>query len=184
MAIDNMFKQKYGARSAGCFYQSYREERSVEKPKGFSLVEMLITIALIGIISTIAVYSWQRYVTNNNLRSAARDVAADIVLFKQRAVSESRPYQITFNGGTNNYDIQQWNAGTGTFDIIQTKTCSALGSDVSILNTTFVGDQVAFLPRGILSGLGGRVRLTNSRNSVAQIIVNTTGKTHVECAMQ
>lgn len=156
----------------------------MKKQKGFSLIELIIVIAIIAIISTIAVYSWQRYVTNTNLRTAVRDVASDILLYKQRAVSESRQYQITFDSGANTYTIGQWNAGTGVFDIIQTKSPSTLGSGNAILDTTFVGGAVTFLPRGTLSGATGSVRLTNSRNSVATITINITGKTRVEFAMQ
>ena len=152
----------------------------MKQSKGFSLIELLIAIGIIGILSTIAAFSWNRYVTNTNLRTATRDVASDIILLKARAVSESRQYRITFNVGANNYAVEQWNIGTGVYDIIQTKSPTAFGSDIFIDVTTFVGDRVTFLPRGTLSGVGGTVRLKNSRNSKTAIIVNITGKTRVE----
>jgi prepilin-type N-terminal cleavage/methylation domain-containing protein len=156
----------------------------MKKQKGFSLVELLIVIALISIFAMIGVNSWQRYVTNANLRSATRDVASDILLCKEKAVSESKQYQITFNSGANTYTIGQWNSGTSVFDIIQTKTPLTFGPGNSILDTTFAGNTVTFLPRGTISGGLGSVRLTNTRNSTATVTINITGKTRVEFTMQ
>jgi prepilin-type N-terminal cleavage/methylation domain-containing protein len=162
----------------------HKGKMDVKQPKGFSLVELLIAMGIIGIISTIALYSWQRYVINTNLRTATRDMASDILLFKQRAVSENIQYRITFTEGANNYTIDQGTAAGAPFNTIQTKSLSAFGSDITILDTNFTGGVVTFLQRGTLSGATGRVRLTNSRGSITTITVNITGKTRVEFAMQ
>jgi prepilin-type N-terminal cleavage/methylation domain-containing protein len=159
-------------------------KRDVKQPKGFSLVELLIAMAIIGIISTIAAFAWQRYVTNANLRTAARDVASDILLFKERAVSESIQYRLTFNVAANRYTIDRGTAAGAPFFIIQSKSPATFGSGVSLLDTTFVGGQVSFLPRGTLGSGTGRVRLTNSRHSTATVTVTITGKTSVQFAMQ
>jgi len=141
-------------------------------------------MAIIGIISTIAAFSWQRYVTNANLRTAARDVASDILLFKERAVAESIQYRLTFNVGANNYTIDQGTAAGAPFTVMQTKTPTTFGSGLSLQGATFSGAQVVFLSRGTLGSGTGAVTLKNSRNSTATVTVNITGKTSVQFAMQ
>jgi prepilin-type N-terminal cleavage/methylation domain-containing protein len=75
------------------------------KAKGFSLVELLIAMALLGILSAIASFAWSHYNANLKLKAAARKVVADIVRYKNNAVAEQRDYTITFNVAANQYTI-------------------------------------------------------------------------------
>ncbi len=142
-------------------------------------------MAILAVMSTIAVFSWNRYVTNANLRTATRELEADIFLIKERAVSERIHYRITLNVGANNYTIDQGGIATGDpYTVLQTKSPATLGSSNILLDTTFAGAQIIFQPRGTLGAGTGRVRLQNSRGSIATITVTITGRTHVQFAMQ
>jgi prepilin-type N-terminal cleavage/methylation domain-containing protein len=157
----------------------------LKKRNGFSLIEMVIAMAILAILSTIAVFSWQRYVINANLRTATRELEADIFLIKERAVSERIYYRITLNVGANNYTIDQGGAAAGdAYAVLQTKSPETLGSGNILLDTTFAGAQIIFQPRGTLGAGTGSVRLRNSRNSIATITISITGRTHVQFAMQ
>jgi len=46
--------------------------------KGFTLIELMIVIAIIGILSAVALFGWRGYQDNVNLRTAARAVVTDI----------------------------------------------------------------------------------------------------------
>ena len=60
----------------------------IKESKGFSLIELMIVLLIIGIMATIASYSYRRYVNNANLRTAARQLATDINTMKGVAVSK------------------------------------------------------------------------------------------------
>ena len=152
---------------------------------GFSLAEVLIVLCIIGILTTMAAYGWQRYVANSNLRAATRGLESDLFFIKERAISERVNYRIILNIGANNYTInQETGAGTGVFTTIQTRDLSTLYSGVTLLSSTFPSTQVTFQPRGTLSGAAGSIVLKNTYNYTGSITINLAGRTHVEFAMQ
>jgi len=45
---------------------------------GFSLIELIIVMAILGTLLGIASYSWSRYTENSRLKTAVREVIADL----------------------------------------------------------------------------------------------------------
>ena len=66
-------------------------------PKGFSLVDMLLTVALIGTMAAIAVPSLKNVIDSQRLGMEARSVEREIQLAKLSAVSTNRPIRVRFN---------------------------------------------------------------------------------------
>ena len=160
----------------------------INKAKGFSLIELMIVIAILGIMASIASFAWQLYVNNTNLRTAARDVTSDFQSCKTKAVSESRDYQILFTTGTNSsYTISA--SATATHDAVNTtRLATSFGSGIQIVFegtcNGFFGTPVnviKFETRGTSNN--GCVELTNSRGSKATITTNVTGKAYVKFVM-
>lgn len=151
---------------------------------GFSLVELLIALSIIGIMTTMAAFGWQRYVANSNLRAATRGLESDLFSIKERAISERLYYRINLNISANNYTISQGSAAGDPYNVIQTNDLSALYSGVTLYSSTFPSAQVTFQPRGTLSGNTGSIVLKNTYNYTGTITINFTGRTHVEFAMQ
>ena len=142
--------------------------------KGFTLVELMIVIALLAIIAAIGGWAFHAYTLNRNLKSAAREIVSDFFVYRARAVSEGTTYRIAFDVGGNSYTIQ---AGTAT---PVTRSPMAFGSDIRITAASFgAGHTVNFLPRGTVSPFGN-VKLKNSRDSNATIKVNITGRTYAK----
>jgi len=157
-----------------------------KKNSGFSLVEMLIVIAIVAIISSIAAYSWQRYVTNTNLKTASRDIITDIDSYRAKSTSENRMYLIAFIPATNSYYII-YSPATATHSMVFiTKMMSTYGSGIQITSANYVASSatnwIMFQPRGTVTA--GTATLTNSRSSTATITSNITGKSFVQFAMQ
>jgi len=148
-------------------------------PTGFSLVELIVVILLISIVMAVAVPMWQKYRANTDLRSAAREVMADLSNAKQQAVAENLDvYRLTFNVAGNSYALTR--ADTGV--TIWTKSLASYGNGIVIGSVSFSGSDVSLHKRGTVSN--GNLVLRNGLGSTAKITVNITGRTYVEFTMQ
>jgi type II secretion system protein H len=154
------------------------------KKTGFSLIELMIVIALIAIMAALAVPSWQKYRDNSNLKTAAREVMGEIFNAKQRAVEENHDgYRLGFSIVNNNYGLSRTEPDTGVTVTLWTKSLADSGNGVHIESVNFTGSIVSFNKRGTTSSLGSVV-LGNGFGSAARIAVNITGRTRVEFNMQ
>ncbi|MFH1080963.1 MAG: prepilin-type N-terminal cleavage/methylation domain-containing protein [Pseudomonadota bacterium] len=149
---------------------------------GFSLLEVLIVVVIIGIVAAMSVLGWQRYTLNANLRSAARDIVTDFQNCKVRANSESRAYTIAFDQGANRYTISSPATTLPAVSTVKSPTAHGGGIQITNANYGMSGSSITFATRGTSSA--GTVTLTNSRASTAVITTNTTGKAYVTFNMQ
>lgn len=159
--------------------------RMKDSRKGFSLVEVMIVVALIGIVATIAVPNFQNYVRNRNLKTATQEISSEFFVTRQRALAESRTYRLVFDVGNNRYTTEEQTA-PGMWTVRQTKqvAASAAANDgivIDAANTT--ATTFTFQPRGTIS-MGGTVSVKNSINSIANITVNFPGRTYVTYTLQ
>jgi len=156
------------------------------KKNGFSLIELVIVIAILAIIGSIAAFSWQRYVNNANLRTAARGIMSDIDRYRAKSMSENRMYLIAFIPATNSYYII-YSPATATHSMVFiTKMMTIYGSGIQISSANYVDswatNWIMFQPRGTVTA--GTSTLTNSRSSTATVTSNITGKSVVQYSMQ
>lgn len=154
--------------------------------KGFSLIELMIVIAIIGVVVAIAAPFFNKYRHNTNLREAARDLSADISLYRQRAVAENVHYKVTFDQPANNYYVQkETSSGSGVYvDLNPAVTKSPAGYGPVIIADSpapsFSGGvpSITLQPRGTMGA--GTVTLQHTLTlSTATITTNITGRVYV-----
>ena len=147
---------------------------------GFSLVELIITIVLLGIVAAIAVPSYRGWAANTNLKGAARAVSSDVYDTRGRALAENRAYTITYSADpTNTYTITA-PAANGLPAVNETKNFSEYGG---VRMTSASVGAITIQSRGTVTP-AATVIMTNSRNSTGTINVLITGRAHVTYSMQ
>jgi prepilin-type N-terminal cleavage/methylation domain-containing protein len=150
---------------------------SANQARGFSLIELLIVIALIAIMAAFAVPTWQRYSANAALKAAAVEMKTDLFNAKQQALEENVDvYRMTFSPALGNYALSRTDTGV-------TLWTRSLGPGISIQSADFSGGTVvSFQRRGTMSS--GSVVLRNGLTSTATITVNITGRAYVEYVLR
>lgn len=143
--------------------------------RGFSLLELLIVMAIMAVAAGVAVPTWNRYVDNAALRAAAREIESDLKLLKQRARSDSSAaaYTMSINLATNQYTL------TGSPGV---KSPADFGEGVKLAkfgSQTNGAYSIKSLARGTYDPITGSITLENSRKSSAEIKFNVTGRTYV-----
>ncbi len=146
--------------------------------KGFSLIELLIVVAILGVVASIGAYGWQRFVANSNLRTTARNIAADIAFYRQQAFGKGIAHTITLDVAQNKYTINN----TDGLVIPKVLSDSDFGVGMVLSSVTFPDNQITIQSRGLMGT--GSITITNSRGSSAVITVSSAGRTSLQFTMQ
>ncbi len=92
--------------------KSLRGIRNRSSPFGITLIEMLIVLALGGIILAMAIFPIAQSVRRTRVDRASRVLAMDLELSLSLAARQRRPVRITFDNSDRDYQFADLAAGT------------------------------------------------------------------------
>lgn len=173
--------------------------------RGFSLAELMVVVALIGIMVSIATPNIMTLWTNIRLKSAARDIMGVFQTTKLEAVKRNATCMVVFNqaiGGTT-YNLVSFVDSDGNCEYnpgepVLRQTLFATAFPSVTLDTTQGGGDgltftanddgnpaIGFKPNGLpINNTGsfgnGTAYLKNTNNNTMQIIVSKSGNIRIE----
>jgi type IV fimbrial biogenesis protein FimT len=142
--------------------------------RGFSAVEISMTLVIIGIFSVLTVPSFIGFTVKARLKGAVREIHSDIMNTKMSAVSQNANFKILFVND-HQYIIAKDINNNGEYETneyIATKNIDNLFSGISVTTE----QDPEFYPRGTVSS--SEIVISNSETS-KKISINVAGKVKV-----
>ncbi|MBU0647149.1 hypothetical protein KKC67_02340 [Patescibacteria group bacterium] len=142
--------------------------------KGSMLIDVIVSIGIIVLLSTISIPFFKKYQPNLKLNGAARELATDLRYAQQLTVTEQKIHQVVFDINNNQYQILKIDTATTT---IKTVT---LDSEINIKEITGLTDnKVIFNYYGGVA-YSGQIILSNINNLTITINVKPSGYIQLE----
>ena len=169
---------------------------------GFTLTELITIIAIMAVLTSIAIPTFSVWLPNYKLRSAARDLYSNLQMAKMGAVKQNKQWAVVFNQGSAQYSIcsddganNVWDGPGGDDDCERTVNLGDY-DDIDFGHATInkgVADElfssgthiyygglnfVVFGPRGTSDK--GYVYLQNNKNTVYGVGTRPGGVIHLK----
>jgi prepilin-type N-terminal cleavage/methylation domain-containing protein len=131
---------------------------------GFSSIELIVVLAVMGIIAAIAIPSWKNWFHSSSLNSSTRQIQSELHHIKMRAVAENVGFQLAYIQDASEYTIQRDSKDFQKKPIPQGTIITKSGT-------------IWFSPRGTAGA--NRVRLRNAAGACRQVVVSATGRVRI-----
>ena len=149
-----------------------------KKIQGFTLIELMITLAIAAILASLAAPSFRDIIQNNRMTTQYNDLLASLSLARSEAIKRGENVIALSNNGTS------WEDGwtifidadsDGTVDAGEELRVNAKLSGNNTLR--FARDRVTYASSGLGSGLiTGTFTLCDDRPVAKGLVVSTTGR--------
>ena len=139
--------------------------------QGFTVMELVVVLAVIGVCAAMAVPFTLRYLSHGRLNGAARLIMSDMIWARMQAVTQRNAFRVFFLND-HVYEIVDDDNNNGQADDVERIRCRDIRNHYSDVSIGATADLI-FFPRGNASI--GTVTVTN-KAGLRKIRVHLTGR--------
>lgn len=150
-----------------------------DRVNGFTFLETIVVISIIGILSAIAVPGMSAFTERMRIKTAARTISTDLREVKMKSVLDHTDYTVLFDPANNLYELSErklnlphgvrFGYGQGVLGPPGNPTSSPDRDGI-----TFPSNKAAFYSGG--SNSMGTIYITNNYNITMAISITVTGR--------
>ena len=153
------------------------EIKMMRRNSGFTLTELMVTIAVISILASLAIPNFVAWLPNYRLQSGAEDVQSTLQLARITAIKENATVKVEFNTANETYQASVQKP-------LQPERIFRTGrmpAGVDIFSTDFGGGAfVEFDNQGTtINNTDGNTQLINNSGRTKTITVSITGNSRI-----
>jgi type IV fimbrial biogenesis protein FimT len=142
---------------------------------GFTLVELLIVIAMFSVLVAVGVRGFKQFNESSTVDQAARALSSDVTLARSFAIRRGENVSLVADEGGRSYVIRD---ASGTI-LASTHMGATSGTPLTLLDVKATGDSITFNSRGMLTS-GGTVEIDVGRTSLTKKVdVSALGRTRI-----
>lgn len=138
------------------------------KQRGFTLVELLVTLAIVAIVATFAVPSFSTLSANNRITATSNTLVGVFNLARAEAVKRSRIIRVSPRLGTN------WSSGAVVWEDVNGD--GALQDSEIIRSETFAGGDLSVAANAAVRFTGGGLSSTTPQVDICDGRTGETGR--------
>ena len=152
-----------------------------KRQHGFSIVDLMVAVAIVGLVSAASAPSLKRWSRNYNMQSASMDLYSHMKLAKLGAVKENKSWTINFNpGGLLGYQVRNSAGQTVKTVDFRSRYDGEIQYADPTATKTYDAPTMAFNPNG-LSDAGYAYISNKSKSSYYRVgMLYATGAIKIE----
>ena len=135
------------------------------KDRGFTMIELMISVLILGILASIAVPNYSSFVANQRVKTASFDVMSAVALARSEALKRNTDVTITPTTGTN--WASGWSVAAGT----------TLNQQAAFKNMTITGPaSLSYNSSGRLNTLAAPISISSTGATPRCISIELSGR--------
>ena len=149
---------------------------------GYSLAELLVVVAIIGMISLVSVPAFMQYRESTKMKASMRQITNELRSARHRAIERNRPVKFSFREGVDAAEYRRYDGNTGGTTWALNAGPKYVENVVRIDSSTFADlgtadglKDIIFLPDGTVQDWA-TYTATESGTKVSKIVMRTKSK--------
>lgn len=147
----------------------------IQTERGYSLTELMIVLAITGILGGLASVSFHAQLPHHRLNGAARDLVSDLRWARQLALAERQPVSVILDLDQERYRIERRSEPGIPVGWVRDLGCRRDGSERIDLVSSSGGRTLTFHPQGTTNAWT-TITLSNGSGEQRKITVIATGR--------